>query len=268
MINGSYNPNTKPMSSIEWTGQNRWNFITGCSKVKGAAGCQNCYAEQLALKLKREGNPRYKNGFNLTIHRDKLDHPKYWTRPSLCFVNSMSDMFHEGVPNDVIIRAFEVMNNYKQHHFQILTKRPYRVLEIAEQLTFSPNIWMGVSVGTNARLNQIELLKKIPAQIRFVSYEPLLTMLKYHDLTGIDWAIPGGESPGVHGMRPSKIEYFTELIKNCDDYGVSVFVKQLGGMLGREYKMSGKHYYKGGDFSKFPVVLQRREFPIEVKHLY
>ena len=250
---------------IEWA-KTTWNPTSGCTKVKGCADCMNCYAEKVAMDLQARGKPSYKDGFKPTIQGHRLKQPFGYEKPSIIFVNSMSDLFHEDFPVSYLKSVFEVMNKCSHHQFLILTKRPERALELSSEFIWSENIWMGTSVGTNGRIPQIEFLKQIPARIKFISYEPLLTKLVDHNLEGIDWAILGGESPGIHGMRPSSLESFTSLIDICDRDGVAIFVKQLGGRLGWEYGMmkNGKPDMKGGDYSKFPEILKRREFPIDV----
>lgn len=253
-------------SNIEWT-EKTWNPTTGCTKVKGCADCAFCYAQLIALKLRNKGVKEYKNGFRPTMQPHRLSDPFFYDRPSIVFVNSMSDLFHEHFPLDFIKRVFMTMNKCPQHQFQILTKRPERALNLSKYLNWTKNIWMGTSVGTNSRVCQIDFLRGIPAHIRFVSFEPLLTRLKNVNLEGIVWAILGGESPGVGGgMRPSKIADFIDLVNQCDVQGTKVFVKQLGGVLGKQLGMikNGMPDLKGGDFSKFPRILKRREFPIDM----
>ena len=158
-------------SSIEWT-EATWNPVTGCSKV--SEGCTHCYAERLALRLQAMGNVRYHNGFKVTLHEDLLDAPHSWRSPRLIFVNSMSDLLHEDVPSEFIKRIFQTMNDCPQHTFQILTKRSTRLKALAQHLTWSANIWMGVSVENDRMYHRIHDLRAIPARVRFLSCEPLL----------------------------------------------------------------------------------------------
>jgi len=176
-------------SRIEWT-HATWNPVTGCSKV--SAGCKHCYAERFAKRLRAMGVERYRNGFRVTLHDDLLDLPKRWKTPRLVFVNSMSDLFHELVPLDFIQRVFATMRDCPHHTFQILTKRSRRLRELAPQLEWSPNIWVGVSVENARVLHRIEDLRHVPAAVRFLSCEPLLGPLDNLPLEGIHWVIVGG----------------------------------------------------------------------------
>lgn len=211
-------------SRIEWTNAT-WNPVTGCSKV--STGCKHCYAERLAERLRAMGVWRYRNGFQVTLHEDLLDLPKLWKKPRLVFVNSMSDLFHELVPLDFIQRAFATMRDCPQHTFQILTKRSRRLRELAPQLEWTPNIWMGTSVENASVLDRIEDLVCVPAAVRFVSCEPLLGPLDHLPLAGIHWVIVGGESgPGARRMRPDWVRSIRDQCLSC---GVAFFFKQWGG---------------------------------------
>jgi protein gp37 len=212
-------------SSIEWT-EATWNPITGCSKV--SAGCKNCYAERLALRLQGMGNPRYRNGFKLTLHEDLVDLPKRWRDPRLIFVNSMSDLFHEQVSLEFIRRLFATMRACPHHTFQILTKRSTRLRRLAPRLDWPTNVWMGVSVEDARVLSRVEDLRTVPAAIRFLSCEPLIGSLSGIDLTGIDWVIVGGESGW--GARPMKTEWVLEIFRACRKQKVPFFFKQWGGV--------------------------------------
>ena len=159
-------------SSIEWT-DTTWNPVTGCTKI--SLGCKNCYAERMAKRLQAMGQKRYAKGFNVTLHDDLLEKPLRWTKPRMVFVNSMSDLFHEAVPDDFIRRVFQTMVDAYQHIFQVLTKRAERVATIAKQLSWPQNIWMGVTVESQDYLHRVEHLCEVPAQVRFLSLEPLLT---------------------------------------------------------------------------------------------
>lgn len=184
-------------SSIEWT-EATWNPITGCNKVSD--GCKHCYAERMAKRLLAMGNPRYKNGFDVTLHPDLLDVPKKWIKPRKIFVNSMSDLFHEKVPIEFIQQVFKTMNETPQHSYQILTKRPERALELSNHLLFTHNIWMGTSVENRKVIHRINLLQQIPAHIRFLSCEPLLGPLENLNLEGIHWVIVGGSLDQVQDL--------------------------------------------------------------------
>lgn len=158
-------------SHIEWTDAT-WNPVTGCTKI--SPGCKHCYAERMAKRLHAMGSPRYANGFGLTLHEDLLELPTRWRQPKTIFVNSMSDLFHTDVPMDFIQRAFDTMRRCPQHQFQVLTKRAERLTEVADQLPWSENVWMGVSVESEAYAYRAELLAGVPAAVRFLSVEPLL----------------------------------------------------------------------------------------------
>ena len=211
-------------SSIEWT-ETTWNPVTGCNKI--SPGCHNCYAERMAKRLYSMGQPNYKNGFQLTTHEHTLDIPLKIRKPQLIFVNSMSDLFHEKVPLSFIKEVFSIMNAAYWHTFQVLTKRADILLEMSPILTWTPNIWMGVSVENDNYCNRIEDLKKTPAEIKFISFEPLLGPIIHHNLTGIDWVIVGGESGP--GARKLEKEWVIDLQQACQQNQIPFFFKQWGG---------------------------------------
>lgn len=212
-------------SHIEWT-QATWNPITGCTKI--SAGCKNCYAERLALRLRLMGNQRYRNGFRVTLHPDLISLPKSWRTPRLIFVNSMSDLFHDDVPLAFIQRVFETMRECPQHTFQVLTKRSDRLRRLASEINWPANVWMGVSVEDSRVLRRVDHLRQVPAAVRFLSCEPLIGSLGRIDLTDIHWVIVGGESG--FGARPMKIEWVREVFRICRRYNVPFFFKQWGGV--------------------------------------
>ncbi|MCW5933717.1 MAG: phage Gp37/Gp68 family protein [Fimbriimonadia bacterium] len=212
-------------SSIEWT-EATWNPVTGCTKV--SQGCKNCYAERMAKRLQKMGVLRYTKGFQLTLHEDLLELPKRWKRPTVLFVNSMSDLFHEKVPLEFIQRVFQTMNECPQHIFQVLTKRSQRLHEVAHALQWTPNIWMGVSVENEKVLFRIKELCDVPAHIRFLSCEPLLGSLCNLPLNGIHWVIVGGES-GPRA-RPMNAEWARDIRDQCRQADVPFFFKQWGGV--------------------------------------
>ena len=212
-------------SHIEWT-EATWNPVTGCTKV--SAGCKNCYAERLALRLQAMGNHRYANGFRLTMHDDVVDLPKSWRIPRMIFVNSMSDLFHEQVPLNFIQRAFATMHACPQHTFQILTKRSVRLRKLARDLEWPRNVWVGVSVEDSRVLSRVDDLRHVPAAVRFLSCEPLIGSLAGIDLTKIHWVIVGGESG--FGARPMKIEWVREIFRACRKERIPFFFKQWGGV--------------------------------------
>ena len=231
-------------SEIEWTDET-WNPVTGCTKI--SPGCKHCYALRVALWLKRMGNPRYDNGFDLTLHDDLLSKPLRWRKPKRVFVNSMSDLFHEDVPLEFIAAAFDVMVRCPQHTFQILTKRASRLAELAPRLPWPDNVWMGVSVEDRKRRSRIDHLRTVPARLRFLSCEPLLEDLGDLDLRGIHWVIVGGESGPLH--RPIDADWVRSIRERCLDADVPLFFKQWGG---RKPKTGGR-VLDGRTYDAFPA---------------
>ena len=211
-------------SDIEWT-ESTWNPVTGCSKI--SSGCKNCYAERLARRLQAMGNPSYVDGFKVRIHEHLFGLPLKWSKPRIVFVNSMSDLFHEDVTLDHIRAIFQVISLSKQHIFQVLTKRSKRLLELAPKLHWPNNLWMGVTVESSEYLNRIPDLRLVPAALRFISFEPLLSSIQNVDLSGISWAIVGGESGP--GARPMMTDWAQGLRDQCLSAGVPFFFKQWGG---------------------------------------
>jgi len=212
-------------SSIEWT-QATWNPVTGCTKI--SQGCKHCYAERMAKRLQAMGKSQYQNGFKLTLQPSMLDLPRKWKRPRVIFVNSMSDLFHEDVPLDYIKRVFDVMNECPQHTFQVLTKRPERAAQYAPDVCWSDNIWMGTSVENVLVRHRIASLREVPANVRFLSVEPLIGPIRNLALTGIHWVIVGGESGP--GARPIEADWVRYIRDRCVERGVPFFFKQWGGV--------------------------------------
>ena len=212
-------------SHIEWT-EATWNPVTGCTKI--SAGCKNCYAERLALRLQAMGNQRYKRGFRVTLHADVVDLPQRWKTPRRIFVNSMSDLFHPDVPLWFIRRVFKTMVECPQHTFQVLTKRSDRLEKLSVKLPWPTNVWMGVSVEDARVFRRIDDLRRVPAAVRFLSCEPLIGSLAGIDLDGIHWIIVGGES-GPHS-RSMNIEWVREIFRECRKQKVPFFFKQWGGV--------------------------------------
>jgi protein gp37 len=210
-------------TKIEWT-QSTWNPVTGCSKI--SPGCFNCYAERLAKRLKAMGNPSYINGFEVTLHENMLDWPLKISKPTMIFVNSMSDLFHEDVPLDFIQKVFHSMRLAKQHVFQILTKRSQRLLELNNEINWPNNVWMGVSVENSDYKFRIDDLRQTNAKIKFLSIEPLIGPLGRFSLLNIDWVIVGGES-GPKSRLMQK-EWVLEIRDQCKP-PVAFFFKQWGG---------------------------------------
>lgn len=211
-------------SAIEWT-EATWNPTTGCSKI--SLGCQNCYAERMARRLQATGHPNYANGFKLAVHESSLTIPYKWKSPRLIFVNSMSDLFHEAVPDEFVHKVFTAMNHADRHTYQILTKRPDRLVAMDRSLVWNKNIWMGVSVENQKYLHRIEQLCQTSAEVKFLSLEPMLGPMKNIPLSGIDWVIVGGESGP--GARPMKSSWALEVRDQCLKAKVRFFFKQWGG---------------------------------------
>ena len=226
-------------SKIEWT-QVTWNPVTGCSKV--SQGCKYCYAERLAKRLKEMGVKRYKNGFTVTLHEDIVELPLQWKQSRLIFVNSMSDLFHERIPMKFIKHVFDTMERCPQHIFQILTKRSRYLREIARELPWPPNVWIGVSIENTRVLYRVYDLQQVPAYVRFLSCEPLIGALDALPLEGIKWVIVGGESGPK--ARPMKKEWAVSILRQCRRARVPFFFKQWGGvrkdLTGR--KLNGRTY--------------------------
>lgn len=212
-------------SSIEWT-EATWNPVTGCTKI--SPGCKHCYAEKMALRLQRMGQANYSDGFAVSLQPHMLKRPLEWKRPRTIFVNSMSDLFHTKVPDDYIQRVFTVMRDAHWHKFQVLTKRGDRLRELSAELEWAPNIWMGVSVESQEYESRIDDLRSTGAKTKFLSLEPLIGPLDKLNLTGIDWAIVGGESGP--GARPMSEEWVISIKKQCVAAKVPFFFKQWGGV--------------------------------------
>lgn len=211
-------------SKIEWTDQT-WNPVTGCTKV--SPGCKHCYAEVLAKRLQRMGAPGYENGFRLALHPARLDAPLKRRKPTVWFVNSMSDLFHEQVPFEFIDTIFETIKHTPQHRYQILTKRPERMETYIRDRSAPPNAWLGTSVEDREYgLPRIAVLQRIHTSIRFLSIEPLLEDIGTLSLAGITWVIVGGES-GPHA-RPMKPAWARSIRDQCARAGVAFFFKQWG----------------------------------------
>jgi len=214
-------------TKIEWTEQT-WNPTTGCTKI--SPGCKHCYAETMANRLKAMGVNGYENGFKLSIMQERLNEPAKRQKPTMYFVNSMSDLFHNDVSFDFIDKVFDVIRNTPQHTYQILTKRVGRMHKyfLPEYRVIPDNVWLGVSVENRKfGLSRINELRKIEASIRFLSVEPLLENIGEIDLSGIHWVIVGGES-GPRA-RPMKEAWVQSIKYQCEKQKVAFFFKQWGG---------------------------------------
>jgi protein gp37 len=202
----------------------------------------------MSLRLKAMGQRNYRNGFNLTLHEEMLGKPLRWKSPQLIFVNSMSDLFQEGVPLEFIARVFDTMKASHWHRFQVLTKRSDRLLELSPSLPWPGNVWMGVSVENEDYACRIDDLRKTGASVKFLSLEPLLGPLPKLELKGIDWVIVGGESGP--GARPMKAEWATDIRNQCKAAKVPFFFKQWGGV---NKKKTGREL-DGNTYDEMPSV--------------
>ena len=236
-------------SAIEWTDAT-WNPVTGCSKV--SPGCANCYAETLSLRFGWSKKPwtLANAAENVVLHPERLLLPMRWRRPRRVFVNSMSDLFHELVPDPYVRQVFDVMASCPQHEFQVLTKRPSRMRELHRLWTdrhgILPNVWLGTSIENARWVGRADDLRATPAAVRFVSAEPLLGPLLSLDLGGIDWLIAGGES-GI-GHRPVGADWVRDLRDRSVEAGVAFFFKQWGG---RTPKVGGREL-DGRTWDEYP----------------
>ena len=216
-------------SRIEWT-ETTWNPITGCTKY--SAGCLNCYAERMAKRLQAMGVEAYQLGFTPTFHKNLLDKPLSWKKSRMIFVNSMSDTFHEEITDEQILKLFSVMNKARWHTFQVLTKRSERLLELSKKISWTPNIWQGVTFENTATRSRIEDLRRVEASTKFLSIEPLIGPITGLNLSGIDWVIVGGESGP--GARPMKKDWVTSIRDVCIKSKTPFFFKQWGGVRKKE----------------------------------
>jgi len=231
-------------SAIEWT-EASWNPVTGCDKI--SPGCKFCYADRMAKRLQKMGNPKYARGFELTLHESALELPLHWKTPQAIFVNSMSDLFHEEVPEGFIQRVFDVMRRANWHRFQVLTKRSQRLSKLSPAIDWPSNVWMGVSVERDDYTFRIDHLRSTGAHIKFLSLEPLLGPLRNLNLAGIHWAIVGGESGP--GSRPIEEEWVLDIKDQCQRGGVPFFFKQWGGV---NKKRTGR-LLQGREWNEFPA---------------
>jgi protein gp37 len=235
-------------SAIEWT-EATWNPVTGCSKV--SPGCAHCYAETFAERWRGVPGHPYEQGFDLRLWPARLEQPLRWRRPRMIFVNSMSDLFHEEIPAEYIARVFAIMQQASQHTFQVLTKRHERLALLAPTLPWPRNVWMGVTIENRRFVHRADVLRGVPAAVRFISAEPLLGPLEGLDLDGIDWLIAGGESGAKH--RPVREQWLVELRDRCLDQGVAYFFKQWGGQRSK----SGGRLLQGREWSQMPEPKER-----------
>jgi protein gp37 len=234
-------------SAIEWT-EATWNPVTGCSKV--SPGCAHCYAETLSHRFRstrKPWTPEYA-AENVRLHLNRLDQPLRWRKPRVIFVNSMSDLFHERVPLDFILDVFDMMRTADRHVFQILTKRHERLADLAREIDWPRNVWMGVSVENNRWVVRADSLRQVPAAVRFISAEPLLGPVDALDLAGLDWVIAGGESGHKH--RLVREEWVADLRDRCRAARVAFFFKQWGGRTPK----AGGRLLDGREWSEMPAA--------------
>ncbi len=220
--------------------------MTGCTKI--SLGCKYCYAESLAHRLQKMGQRRYRNGFTVTLHPDLIDLPLRWKKPRRIFVNSMSDLFHENIPDRFIMRIFETMRLAHWHTFQILTKRATRMAELAPLLHWRDNVWMGVTVESYREIFRIEALQRVKASVRFISMEPLLSPISEFPTENIDWVIVGGES-GPRA-RPMDKRWVIEIRNRCVAAGIPFFFKQWGG----KNKKKNGCLLEGKYYNEYPII--------------
>lgn len=253
------------LSEIEWT-DTTWNPVAGCSAA--SSGCTNCYAMHMALRLQAMGVQKYdglarrsgkRTVWTGSINLDErlLEVPLKWKKSRKIFVNSMSDLFHEKVPYEFVRRVWHTMERTPQHQYQILTKRPERMLEFTRNYLSEvlPNVWLGTSVENSETTSRIYSLASIPAAIRFISFEPLIASVGAVDLTDIHWAIVGGESGPQ--ARPIKEEWIDEIHELCSWYGTAFFFKQWGAW-GKDNKKRSKkangRLFKGRVWEEMPTL--------------
>jgi len=243
-------------SSIEWTDAT-WNPVAGCTVL--TAGCTNYYAMRMAARLDAMGVPKYhgltrKSGDRyvwtgeVALDEAAVDIPKRWRKPRLIFVNSMSDLFQDRVPFDFIRRIWATMEETPQHTYQILTKRPDRMAALSDRLPLLANVWLGTSVENGAVLDRLDYLRATRAAVRFVSFEPLIGPVGDADMTGIHWAIVGGES-GPRA-RPISEQWVDEIHDRCVEAGTAFFFKQWGG---KNKKAAGRSY-RGRTWDELPAL--------------
>jgi protein gp37 len=242
-------------SAIEWTDAT-WNPVTGCNKV--SPGCKHCYAETFAERFRGVPGHPYEQGFDLRLWPERLALPLAWKTPKRIFVNSMSDLFHERVPDEYIDRVFETMRMASRHHYQVLTKRPERMAayldsrrgRFGELRTTAPQIWLGASIEAQTYIHRALVVSQLPSAVRFLSCEPLLGPLDLHEMLGeakVNWVIAGGESG--HGARAMDPAWPIALRNQCHAAGVAFFFKQWGG---RNKKSAGRQL-EGRTWDGFPT---------------
>ncbi|MFA6713927.1 MAG: phage Gp37/Gp68 family protein [Victivallales bacterium] len=242
---------------IEWTEQT-WNPSAGCTKI--SPGCKNCYAETMAIRLQAMGVEGYENGFDFNIVTSRLNEPIKKRKPTVFFVNSMSDIFHEKMPIEYLDKIFEVIKKTPHHTYQILTKRANNMYDYLSQRAILPNIWLGVTVEDRKHgLPRIDKLRQLKANVLFLSMEPLLEDLGIINLEHIDWVIVGGESG--NRARPMDENWVLNIKQQCKDKDVAFFFKQWGtwgaDKVKRNKKENGK-ILNGQIWQQFPEIIEQQ----------
>lgn len=235
-------------TEIEWTDAT-WNPVTGCTKI--TTGCDNCYAERFSERFRGVSGHPFENGFDLTLRPDRVSQPLNWKKPKQIFVNSMSDLFHKEIPWKFVDAVFDTMEKANWHTYQVLTKRSSLLAKYLRarygEGCAPAHIWLGVSVEDAKNVVRLKHLQSAQASVKFVSFEPLLGPVGEVDLTGIDWAIVGGES-GPRA-RPMAEEWAIHLRDQCKAAKVAFFFKQWGGVRPK----SGGRLLKGREWNQYPV---------------
>lgn len=232
-------------SAIEWTDAT-WNPVTGCTEV--SPGCDHCYARTFSERFRGVPSHHFEQGFDLRVWPTRLEAPLHWRRPRRIFVNSMSDLFHQGVSDEFIQQVFDIMNQANWHTYQILTKRSDRLMRMGSRLQWAPHIWVGVSIESRDYLWRVEQLRRVPAMVRFLSAEPLIADLGDLDLDGIHWVITGGESGPRHRLCDPK--WVRSIRDQCVSEGVAFFHKQWGGRTPK----TGGRILDGRTWDQFPEI--------------
>lgn len=242
-------------TKIEWT-QASWNPTIGCDKV--SSGCKNCYAQAMANRLQAIGNPDYKDGFAFKMLPQRLDEPKRNKKPTLYFVNSMSDLFHQKMDFGFLERVMQVIADTPHHQYQILTKRPHTMKEYFSKREIPPNVWLGTTVESSKVKSRIDLIRDLSASVKWLSCEPLISDLGELDLRGIDWVIAGGESGA--NARAMKEEWVLNIKRQCEAQNVAFFFKQWGAWGSDGVKRSKKEngaLLGGKIYQAYPKIVQK-----------
>ncbi|RDU55154.1 phage Gp37/Gp68 family protein [Helicobacter sp. MIT 01-3238] len=242
-------------TKIEWT-QASWNPTIGCDKV--SSGCKNCYAQAMANRLQAIGNPDYKDGFAFKMLPQRLDEPKRNKKPTLYFVNSMSDLFHQKMDFGFLERVMQVIADTPHHQYQILTKRPHTMKEYFSKRDIPPNVWLGTTVESSKVKSRIDLIRDLNASVKWLSCEPLISDLGELDLRGIDWVVAGGESGA--NARAMKEEWVLNIKRQCEAQNVAFFFKQWGAWGSDGVKRSKKEngaLLGGKIYQAYPKIVQK-----------